>query len=363
MPLSPRENRTLQLTRVPGRTLALALPVLVVLVLVLEAVARLLSIDALLAAPYLGSRHDSLEVRVHLLEEMHAEEPFDCILVGSSVVYAGLNPAVIEAAYQSQTGEAIRCFNFGVSGVLASGVRYLVDYVIEQYHPRLIVYGLSARDFGDIEIDRLDGDELAGLDWLQYRLGSFNPVGWLEYQTRHARTFGSWLFEPHSDRASDRQWLEDTIAPGRGFEPLARAGNASSVRGGERLLDEYFTDYAMAPAELDGLEHILRRHQPPQTQVVLVELPLHPSVIGAYFDPADYAAFNDRIVASAAAAGVLYWPTTSRAMIPDAGWYNLYHLNPTGAEQFSRWLGEQLGAAVLAGRLNRTAITGTRTTD
>jgi len=338
--------------------LLLALPVLAVLLIAFEAVARLPFVDSQVPAPDLGSANYSLEIKLHLLDEMSAEEPFDCILVGSSMVRSGLIPAVVEEAYQDQTGEAIRCFNFGVLGLMASGVDYIIDYVLRHYQPRLIVYGMSPRGFARTEEDRFDGEDVAGLDWMQYRLGSFNLAGWLRHHLRFSKTFGIWLFETQVDRLDQRRTVEDTVTPGRGFAPLEGV-LPYPVPPGEGLanrIEIYFADYHMNPAEVDALERILRYHQPPRTQLVLAEVPLHPTVLDTYLEPDRYEVFNARVQAYTAAAGVLYWPTTLESLIPIDGWYNLYHLNPGGARVYSRWLGEQLGAAVVAGRLDRIAV-------
>jgi hypothetical protein len=47
----------------------------------------------------------------------------------------------------------------------------------------------------------------------------------------------------------------------------------------------------------------------------------------------------------------LFLETTRLDLIPDDGWADYSHLNSKGAVIFSKWLGKQLGKAVMDGQI------------
>ena len=92
-------------------------------------------------------------------------------------------------------------------------------------------------------------------------------------------------------------------------------------------------------------------HDPPHQQILLVEVPLHPILIADYMELEAYSAWVTMIEAAANSAGVVFWPMVDRALIPADGWQDPQHLNTTGADVFSAWLGDQVGKAVSQGQL------------
>ena len=84
----------------------------------------------------------------------------------------------------------------------------------------------------------------------------------------------------------------------------------------------------------------------------MVEMPA--SERGMQMIKGGQAAYRDNMLQARdliAGYGVPVWLTTDLDLIPADGWGDTYHLHQSGAEIFSRWLGGQVGAAVMAGEL------------
>lgn len=347
---------TLQITWPFGQTLWLALLMAGGLFLIGEMVLRLPTVESELPAPSLGSSHDQFEVELYQLHRFAEAGPIDCVFLGSSMVWHGINPHVITEAYAAQTGDSLRCFTFGVAGLTADGAGALADYVVNTYQPRLLVYGVSPRDFSSPINERAD---LNQLDWLQYVRGSFNLSGYLHH---HAKTvqygwyMSEWVLGKTTSRLDERRLMADEVAD-NGYTPSFR--KLSDMPDVEREIERITSIYeAYEPAQtaLESIQRIITYHDPPFTQIILVELPVFPPVVSRLFGEQSYQDFNTDILNLTQANGVIYWPTTHLDLVPKAGWADLNHLNDTGAAIFSEWLGRQIGEAVQSGQLQPVAL-------
>jgi hypothetical protein len=349
----PKEN-TLRLSWPFGQTLALAIIVLLLIVSGLEMVFRLPIVESRLPVPSIGSNHEQLEIQVYRLGEYAADGPVDCIFLGSSMVRSGIQPATFADAYRQQTGESLRCFTFGLSGLTASAAGLLADYLVHTYHPRLLIYGVSPRDFNEaVVVEAFSSDQLARLDWMQYERGAFNVTGWMFARLRafqYAYFYRDGLTPGFAAKLDERRTAESELDPD-GYAPSDHV-LSWPIRPAEKdHITRLYEDYKPLPEELAGLQRIIARDQSGQTRLVLVEAPFYPDIVTQLLGVKTYQDFNRQIESYAAPAGVPYWPTTLLDLIPLEGWDNLNHLNTTGAEIFSRWLGEQIGAAVNAGEI------------
>jgi hypothetical protein len=110
-----------------------------------------------------------------LLDQFAAEGPVDCIFIGSSMVAVGIDPQVFAEAYTAQTGDPLRCFNFGQLGFTAFESAEWAEIVIRRYHPRLLIYGHSMRDYNSLA----EGELAAPTNnpWELYQLGEFTIEG------------------------------------------------------------------------------------------------------------------------------------------------------------------------------------------
>ena len=80
------------------------------------------------------------------------------------------------------------------------------------------------------------------------------------------------------------------------------------------------------------------------TQVIIVEMPVSDGLY-YFFDngKTDYNRFVVNVRELANRYEVPFWQTEPLDSIPDDGWSDYSHLNVTGAEIFSTWLGQQVG--------------------
>ena len=107
----------------------------------------------------------------------------------------------------------------------------------------------------------------------------------------------------------------------------------------------------MLHENLEGLESIMA-YTDLGISVILVEMPV---ADGLYYffgnRESDYNRFVARVDAVASRDQVPFWQTEPLDFIPDNGWVDYTHLNRTGAEIFSTWLGQQVGKAERQGSI------------
>lgn len=346
------KSNTLHLKKSSDKTLWLTLIMLFIFSGIAEIIVRMDVFQAPLTPPKLGSRHYQLGHKLALLDaEVKKNGPIDCIMVGSSMVDVGFNPDVFQSGYEETTGQGIRCFNFGIDASSAVSTAVLVRILVEDYHPRLLLIGTDARDYAVPSTDR---DPVAILEspWIQYRAGHFSLDGWL---TEHSYLY---RYRQHLSRLlrfnfKDTLWSETRInfeiLP-NGFTPIFKVStyinNPPSPQDTSYEVTYYksiYSSYKILDENLNALDGILEYNRT-GTQVILVEMPV---ADGLYYffgnGEADYDRFIARISGLADLHQVPFWRTEPLDSIPDDGWSDYSHLNVTGAEIFSNWLGVQAG--------------------
>jgi hypothetical protein len=98
--------------------------------------------------------------------------PWIVLRLGSSTVDVGFDPDAFQMGYQEVAGRDIRCFNFGIDASSSISAAVLTGILIEDYHPRLLIFGTDARDYAVL---REEPDTAVVLDtpWVRYRQGYF----------------------------------------------------------------------------------------------------------------------------------------------------------------------------------------------
>ncbi|HEX3053651.1 MAG TPA: hypothetical protein VHP83_23530 [Aggregatilineaceae bacterium] len=338
------KSSTLRLRFPFGQTLLLAFLILVLLSALLEVAARQFLDDYPTA---IGSANLDLDVKIYALDQLVAEKGrVDCIFFGSSVVLNGIDPDRFALTYREQTGEDLICYNFGMLALTARTAGVLSEILIERYHPRLLVYGLTIRDLaaGASDANRIYQD-VTRTPWIRYQRGEFDVEGWLadhSHAYRHYLAYRSWISPTFASRLSDF-----TDAPPSGYVPF-HATRALDWNQIEAPL--YFEHFEIDPADWQGFEQLLATAG---TQLVLLEMPLPSQLLAKFSGGAEaYAASIDSFAAAAAAKQVPLWTTTHLNLIPDEDWAeDAHHLNNAGAQIFSAWLAEYLAQAVEHGQL------------
>lgn len=346
------KSDTLRVAGLFGKTFWTTILLLLLFGGITESITRLNFFQTALTPPKLGSRHYQLGHKLALLDaEVKKNGPIDCIMVGSSMVDVGFDPNAFQRAYHGTAGQNIRCFNFGIDASTMASSAALTEILIEDYHPRLLILGTDPRDYAVPSTDR-DPAVILDTPWVAYRQGDFSVDGWLlehSYLYRYRQHLGRLARFQFDGTLWSATHINFPILP-NGFTPLDKVSTYINNPPGP-LDDSYevtynrriFSNYQMLDENLAALERIMEYHKS-GTQVLVVEMPVSDGLY--YFfgnGEKDYDRFIARVSELADRHLVPFWPTEPFDSIPDDGWSDYSHLNVTGAEIFSSWLGEQVG--------------------
>jgi hypothetical protein len=350
-------NGTLQLHRPWGITLGLAFIILLFFLLAGETLFRSEMVHAALVAPGMGSEHRQFAEQLNRFEAYASEnQPVDCIFIGNSTIMTDFAPDVFERAYKRETDEEIDCYNFGVSASTAASSAALAQILVQDYEPRLLIYGTQARDY-TISPEEEEAAVLLDAPWIRYKLGYPSPEGWLYdrsflYRYRdiimQSVRFESDLQYLLRATGARQEEVRDDYFPkdGQGPFDIPNPPSRDSGHGHDKYYFDTLAGYEVLPENLEALELIINS-QSSTTQVVVVEMPV-PETFFFYFGDGeqDYETFINTIRKSVLARSVPFWETTSLNLFTEDNWFNYSHLNSGGAVLFSEWFGRQLGEAV-----------------
>lgn len=312
------------------------------LFLSLEVVLRADPLQPFLARmiPNLGSRHLQLEEQFARLARFAGTKgQVDCIFLGSSLVWLGLNPSTFEEAYERETGQQIRCFNFGVEALPANAAADLAEVLISDYHPRLLIYGTSARDYA---IGRTQEESRAVSDtpWLQEKLGQKTATSWVvtnSYLVRYVKEISRLLrLERHSWNSLSQPDLS------QGFLGKTTEATREHYEAAARDAARWLRPYEIQRENLQGLITILHQREK-GIAVIVVEMPVN-SQYSAYFENGrgDYTRFVTQLTRVAVAEDAILLRAPADDVIPEDGWWDRSHLNQLGAEAFSQWMANEV---------------------
>ena len=343
---------TLQIQRRPEKTLWITLILLILLFGAAEWIARQESFQKILTPPKMGSGHYQLGHKLSLLDiATQKSGPIDCIMVGSSMVDTGFDPDVFQEAYKEISGKEIHCFNFGIDASTATSTAALVRILIEDYQPRILIFGTDPRDYA---VPGAENDPAIILQtpWVNSRQGNFSIDGWLldhSYLYRYRQHLSRLVrlnFEGTLESATKNHF--EILS--NGFSPFSKVGtyiNQPPTPGDDSFEVTYYTriysSYMMLNENLEALERIMG-YNGTATNVIVVEMPVSDGLY--YFfgnSQADYNRYVTGVGQLAAQFQIPFWQTEPLDSIPDNGWMDYSHLNTTGAKIFSTWLGQQVG--------------------
>lgn len=327
-----RAESTLQIRWPLGQSLGLALLLLSGFLAICEALARSGLAKAHLPVPSVGSASRQFEIQLARLESrVERQGSVDCIFLGSSMVLRGFNPSAFEASFQAATGRPARCQNFGVRGMNARTAGRVAQVLAPMYHPKLVLYGTHFHDLADTLGYKIE-PAVADIPWLNYRLGASNFDGWL---IDHSMAYRRYLWLVGFIRAREEaKWASTQID---GFNPRPEKERAVKLK--------LPMTFEMSERQVAGLRQVLALKDQ-GIDVLIVEMPLRPALLDTLKNAgADRDTFVTRLSqwVGGSQGEVIF--TQQLHLIPEEGWYNDTHMNLTGAEVFSRWLGEQVGRA------------------
>ena len=332
-----------------GTTVVLGLALTVAIAGVVELAARTDLLRERLPAETVGGGLVQLDLKLVLLRELvERRGPVDCLFVGSSQVYRSIDPEIVDGLLRQAAGRDVRCFNFGLGGMSETSEASLTKILLAKVRPPLLVVGASS--YGLFE--RKDRDQfeshLKESAWYRFQGGEFSVGGWLSDRSVAFRQYLGYLF--WRDQSGEaKQKLHQAVA-GMTADGYGRS-EPGEFRGIDAGAARALRRYEVSPDRLSSLSELLRLRSS-GLEVLVVEVPVSETALQHFGDgEADHRQALDAIEELAVRHGVPFWRFPADRTIPADGWADFIHLNRTGAEAYSRWLGERLAEAVREGRL------------
>jgi hypothetical protein len=301
-----------------------------------------------------------LDLKLQVLDKIAEEQNIDCIVLGSSAAYRGINPILLERSYQRVSNRSLSCFNLGVPTIVASGVSELLDYIAQRYQPNLIILAVTPREIsGDVLSWSKTQETMREWDWLTFQQGDHSVEGWLYsklkiygYYKAYSELYRDIWLSNDPDVLETRRRGYNAFLAGKGFLPRGGQLKVPITKKERNRLDNAYGGYFPEAGEIAAMNRMLSYHNPPQTSVVLVEAPIHPVVITDILGEQRYAEFKTELQNLADAYHTPLLFSSELNLIPADGWSDSNHLNKKGVPVYSAWLGEQIGTLVNEQQLN-----------
>jgi hypothetical protein len=367
--LQQNQRVSLKFSRPTHQTLLLALGSFVILVLSLEAVARSKPVQAHVPFQAYGSNHIQFEVQIKKLKAFIAQKGLpDCLILGTSQSLRSIDPKAFAKTYKELTGKDILCYNFSVVGATLPTTYLLSKILVNQLHPKLLIVGTSFLDFTERRENRNDL-RFEENTWIAYQLGKPTIKGWLlehsyAYRLLTLISYGAPDGLKFANVANEtRKWIGQIGDSGFGYsDEIYNLEEDMSPGFLKNFLDD-FGKFRVSTRNLDSLEMIIEVAQQAKAQPIIVEMPYHPSLIDLRDSQGQplpekeklekfVLQVNTQIASIANLHQILFWTTHHLDIFPKNGWHDRYHLNGNSSPLFSRWLAQQVAAAVLDGQID-----------
>jgi hypothetical protein len=287
-------------------------------------------------AATLGVGNPQLDVKWMRLQAMQQQTGVNCVVVGSSMVNVGVDAQQLSQQLGQQSNGKWHCFNLGLSTLTGEPAGVIGRLVVRQTQPRLLIYGISARDFS-AQFGALSRP-LDDAPWVRYRLGEEVFAGWLfehSFLHRYNVAFKSWLLP--ANRQTMEQYQHWTAEDGF---------SASNENNPEPLPERpLMENFYINSADWEGLQALVALNGP-QTRVVVVEMPVQEGYLPFYLaggrDAYETLFINPLDEYLTAHGIVLLRGQAIASSIPAEGWYDQRHFNAKGAQLFTSWLAKEL---------------------
>jgi len=351
-------------TRLPTRTvpslpvrrefsfLSLVLLPILIIVLVfggLEVFARSRLSTRLFPLRSYGNYHAQFEIKWQKLEEfVRLNDGVDIILLGSSMVNTGIDPAVFSSQL-TLSDPSLRVFNFGVEGLTVVPMADLAELLVDTYHPLAIIYFTEMRDYLAGNGDEVAQSFLAN-EWLQYRLGQKSFLGWAVDHSAALQMLlplRQWARADFLDTyLQNLRRLDNTRT--NGYEPEIQK---TEFTGGlpdpndpqDREFYTLYGNFKIDDQRLESLKKMLMLLNQ-GTYVLVTEFPAYPGFYQYFGGEQVHAEYLVDIEEYIKMNGGTFIPPIDPDLIPLNGRSDDHHLNSQGAEQYSALLGKQFNA-------------------
>ena len=288
-----------------------------------------------LPPPSTGADSFEFDLKVFYLEQsLRTRGPLDCIIVGDSMANDGPDPILVEQTYTEITGTPLHCFNFGMPALTLEASAPLAETLANRYHPRLLIFMLSPRDF--VPEFGAPYAHVATSAWTRQNSGQKSIKGWAAnylYGYRYFLFMRYWLNPENRETYTiARQHIEQN-----GFTPLYGFRKPAVTYPPQ-------PNYSLAdPAAMKGFERLLAlsSHQ----NLLIIDAPVSPKHYQIYLQtPEGYISdYVQPMQAEFAPLGIPFWLTKGLSeSIPDEAWHDALHVNEKGVPILSGWMGQQL---------------------
>jgi hypothetical protein len=349
---------TLSIHRPRNPTLLFGAILFVITCVIGEILARTPFVQSRVPYQAYGMNHTQLELQLNNLKKyVDRNGAPDCFIFGSSQAFREVDPDIFTQFFNREKNESLTCYNFGVTGSQIWTTSIFGKILIPMYHPRLVVIGTSFLDYTEgREFDI--NERFLENDWLQYKTGHFNIGGWLtehsfawrtltliSYSAPYKMDYSVVVREAH-------KWDNEIAKNGFALSTKAIDPKLPVEAGFVKNLRLEFGNFGMSERNLSALDDIVAFSQAHGAQVLMVEMTYHPILLelkdpkgNPRADREKILVFtekvNARLVNIAAKHNIPFLKFNPSLLMPETGWFDLYHLNRNGALVFSRWLGIQ----------------------
>lgn len=312
----------------------------------LELFARTNLAERLLPLKSHGNYHTQFEIKWQKLEDYaRVNGGVDVILLGNSMVNTGIDPEILSRDI-SGSGQPLRIFNFGVEGLTVVPMADLASLLVDTYHPKTIIYFTEMRDYLAGNGDDVSKKFLSS-DWLQYRLGKRNFLGWLE---DHSAALQRLLPMRYWSRADfPDTWLQNMRRFANthpdGYEPEIQVSDFTGKLPDpndpdDQKLFAIYGNYEIDPARLEKLRSLIIQREK-GTWIVVAEFPSYPGFYTYFGGEQVHADYLSAIADYTREQGGMFLPPISPNLIPFSGRADDHHLNQIGAKLYSGLLAQQ----------------------
>ena len=281
-----------------------------------------------------------LELKLNRLDNLVEDlGHVDVIFLGSSMVHRGLDPKLFQREIYTATNHTITAFNLGIPGIKSKDAASIAKVLVQKYKPKLIIYGISVRDFDG----QYEASGISDNPWVRYELGNFNLDGWLREKSlayQYYLVYRNWMKVDFDEQIKQRRYY-DRVITAKGFLNSDNVLQEDPEAWKESAIKSY-ENYFLDPSYVNAVEIILQL-QKLGTKIVIVEMPVQTEFIQYYpHQTKDQEQFIQAIQTVVSSFDSPFLPTTGLVTLPENGWYSKNHLNSIGADVFTRWLAHEL---------------------
>lgn len=297
-----------------------------------------------LPVPTVGGGYSEMDVKLHQLE-YHTQKTgaVDCIFVGNSMVRAGIDIHQFETTLGELTSQTINCYNFGVSGMSPTTTEGIIEYLIDRYEPKWIIWGVTALEFDQNSQGALFEQNFKETNWMRYRIDSVLTVDGIltdrSFLYRHIKAVSSHIVS-NAWRSSQVIWrpYEQGFLPFPSYRINLHPITLRTVYNDPPPFEWQFQSN---PPDVQAFEEVMNTlGDSDSTALILVEIPalLHSEGSQDYL----VNVLADR----AREANIPFWETSPYMNLSMVHFADATHFLQSTARAFSEWLALQFAPAM-----------------